>query len=142
MAVLSSGITAEARDNATASLPDDAESAQVARLQDELATAAYTPAFVVLDRGGDQLTEADQSLVAGLVTKLAPQAAEGQRPFPANSQNIDVRDAGREVARRMGIRGDQIRAGKPDQRRRSAQLCAEPRWCGWTADIEKSSVTL
>src|SRR5699024_9889036 len=49
-AVLMSGVTAESAANATSNLPPDAESARAAALQDELATAQYTPAIVVFDR--------------------------------------------------------------------------------------------
>ncbi|CAB4714269.1 MAG: MMPL family transporter [Actinobacteria bacterium] len=87
VAVLVSGITAETHDNATASLPDDAESAQVARLQEQLDTAEFAPAFVVLDRGGEQLTAADRQAVEALVGSLRGVAASGQQPFPVFSDD-------------------------------------------------------
>ena len=40
-AVLGSGVTAETASNATANLPNDAESAEAARLQDRLSSAQY-----------------------------------------------------------------------------------------------------
>ena len=81
-ALLGAGVTARGTDNATANLPDSAESAQAARLQDSLGTAKYTPAIVVLDRGGDPLTRADRDAVAAKVRELEGLAADGQRAFP------------------------------------------------------------
>ncbi len=79
--MLGSGIEPDTIDNGTANLPDDAESAQAARLQESLGTAEYTPAIVVLDRDGARLTVEDRRAVAGKVEALAELAAPGQRVF-------------------------------------------------------------
>jgi RND superfamily putative drug exporter len=80
--LLGAGVTAKSADNATSNLPQDAESAQAARLQDRLATAEFTPVIVVLDRGGEELSAADRRAVGGLVGKLGKLAAPGQKVFP------------------------------------------------------------
>ncbi|QCW51999.1 MMPL family transporter [Nocardioides dongxiaopingii] len=86
-ALLGAGIQAEESDNSTANLPTDAESAQVARLQEQLGTAEYTPAIVVLDRGGEQLTAADRQAVEEKVGSLQEFAAEGQQAFPVLAED-------------------------------------------------------
>jgi RND superfamily putative drug exporter len=87
-AVLMSGVTAESAANATSNLPPDAESARAAALQDELATAQYTPAIVVFDRDdGQPLTEADRQAVRDKVGALAPLASDGQQVFPVEAED-------------------------------------------------------
>ncbi|CAN5438213.1 MMPL family transporter [soil metagenome] len=81
-ALLGAGITPEESDNSTANLPHDAESAQAARLQEQLGTAEYTPVIVVVDRGGEQLTDADRAAVAQQAQALQTYAAQGQQTFP------------------------------------------------------------
>ncbi len=81
-ALLGAGIEAKVADNSTSNLPTDAESAQAARLQDRLGTAEFTPAIVVLDRGGVPLTEADRAAVAQQAQALQQYAAAGQQTFP------------------------------------------------------------
>lgn len=83
------GLQVEAKqaDNATSTLPTDAESAQAARLQESLGTAEYTPAIVVVDRDGDPLTPADQQVVARLVADLAGLASDGQEVFPVFAED-------------------------------------------------------
>ena len=80
--LLGAGVTAKSADNATSNLPQDAESAQAARLQDRLATAEFTPVIVVLDRDGKKLSAADRRAVGALVGRLGKLAAPGQRVFP------------------------------------------------------------
>ncbi len=81
------GIEPRTADNATANLPDDAESAVAARLQDSLGTAEFTPAFVVVDRGGDPLTAADRAAIEAKVPELQEYAAEGQQAFPVFAED-------------------------------------------------------
>ncbi|GAB3793336.1 MMPL family transporter [Nocardioides ungokensis] len=81
--MLAADVTARTAPNATSNLPDDAESAQAARLADRLGTSEYTPAIVVFDRGGAPLTREDRAAVAAKVRELAGLADDGQRVFPA-----------------------------------------------------------
>jgi RND superfamily putative drug exporter len=86
-AVLGSGVTAETASNATANLPNDAESAEAARLQDRLSSAQSAPAIVVYDRRGDRLTAADRRAVAAEVRELTPLASDSQRVFPVLAED-------------------------------------------------------
>ncbi|WP_344147646.1 MMPL family transporter [Nocardioides koreensis] len=81
-ALLAADISARTAANATSNLPDDAESAQAARLQDQLGTSRFTPAIVVFDRGGDPLTGGDRAAVTAKARELTGLAADGQRAFP------------------------------------------------------------
>lgn len=78
--VLGAGIEAEESDNSSFNLPTDAESAEVARLQERLSTSDVIPAIVVFDRGGEPLTEEDRALVesraADLVAAVAPDTGD------------------------------------------------------------------
>lgn len=76
------GIEPRTADNATANLPTDAESAVASRLEESIGTDEATPAIVVLDRGGDPLTEADRQAVGAKVGELQRFAAQGQEVFP------------------------------------------------------------
>jgi RND superfamily putative drug exporter len=80
-AFLGSGVEAESSDGSTANLPTDAESARAAQLQDRLGTSEFTPAIVVLDRGGEPLTAADRAAVERRSRALGAYAASGQRTF-------------------------------------------------------------
>jgi RND superfamily putative drug exporter len=88
--VLASGVEAESRDNATANLPDSAESAQVSRLQAELSTAEYSTAIVVFDRGGAELTAADRAAIeqrAGVLAGLSDEPDADARVEPVFAQD-------------------------------------------------------
>ena len=86
-AVLTSGVAAVAAANSTANLPTDAESAQAAKIQDQLSSAQYTPAIVVFDRGGKVLTAADRRSVAAKTRELTPLASGGQPVSPVYAKD-------------------------------------------------------
>lgn len=97
-ALLGSGIEAETSDNSTANLPTDSESAQASRLQDRLGTAEFTPAIVVLDRGGEALTAADRTAVEQQARALQEYAAPGQQTFPVLAEDGEAAFIGVPVA--------------------------------------------
>jgi RND superfamily putative drug exporter len=78
---------AQASTDPTAALPDDAESTLALQAQQKLPATAYAPAFAVFDRGGQPLTAEDRQVIGGLVGALRPLAAEGQKTFPAFSDD-------------------------------------------------------
>lgn len=86
-ALLGSGVEARSSDNATANLPTQAESAQAARLQARLGTDEFTPAIVVLDRGGERLSASDREAVEAKARRLGELAAPGQRTFTTVSED-------------------------------------------------------
>ncbi|MCW2812820.1 MAG: hypothetical protein JWN84_275 [Nocardioides sp.] len=97
-ALLGSGVEAETSDNSTANLPLDAESARAAELQDRLGTAEFTPAIVVLDRGGEALSEADRAAADEQARALQDYAAEGQRTFSVVAEDGEAAFIGVPIA--------------------------------------------
>ena len=61
-------------------LPDSAESAQVAALQEDLPGADSTSALIVFSRDGEKLTDADQAAIAEVATALADTSSAGFVP--------------------------------------------------------------
>ncbi len=96
--LLGAGIEADQSDNSTANLPADAESAQAARLQERLGTAEFTPAIVVVDRGGERLTDADREAVGRQAQALQQFAAQGQQTFPVFSDDGEAAFIGVPIA--------------------------------------------
>jgi RND superfamily putative drug exporter len=85
--MLGLGVEAVQADNATSNLPTDSEAARASRLQQSLGTAEYTPAIVVVDRGGEELTSADRAVVARKAAELAPLASDGQQVVPVFAED-------------------------------------------------------
>jgi putative drug exporter of the RND superfamily len=81
--MLGAGIEAEESANATANLPTDAESAQVARLQEQLSTAEFVPAIVVFERADGALTAEDRAFVEERAAELAGLVVGEQAPSPS-----------------------------------------------------------
>ena len=84
---LGAGIEADEDPNGVANLPADAPSALAGDLAERIGGDEVTPAFVVLDRGGEQLTPEDRGAVEELVGRLSSFAVEGEQVFPAFSED-------------------------------------------------------
>jgi len=68
-------------------LPDSAESARVAALQEKLPAADSTSALLVFSRGGDTLTDADIAAVTATAGTLADESSAGFVPPPTVSDD-------------------------------------------------------
>lgn len=68
-------------------LPESAESAQVAALQEKLPAADTTSALVVFSRDGDELTDDDLAAIAEVATKLTELSSDGFIPPAAVSDD-------------------------------------------------------
>lgn len=65
-------VTADESENGVANVPADAQSRQAAALQTQIGGDDVSPAIVVLDRDGEQLTDDDRTAVAALAEDLQP----------------------------------------------------------------------
>jgi RND superfamily putative drug exporter len=79
-AIFTLGSGSDAETSPGVGLPESAESAQVAALQDELPDADATSALVVFSRDGDRLSDADQSAIAEAGAALADISSGGFVP--------------------------------------------------------------
>jgi RND superfamily putative drug exporter len=70
-----------------ANLPDDAESTLALQAQQRLPATTFSPAVVVFDRDGQQLSAEDRRAVGAKVSDLGTLAAPGQRTFPLFSED-------------------------------------------------------
>lgn len=68
-------------------LPDSAESAQVAALQEDLPSADATSALLVYSRDGAELTDDDIAAITEAATRLADLSADGFVPPPTVSED-------------------------------------------------------
>ena len=68
-------------------LPDSAESARVAALQEDLPAADSTSALLVFSRDGDQLTDDDIAAVTATTEALADESVDGFVPPPTVSED-------------------------------------------------------
>ena len=68
-------------------LPDSAESARVAALQEELPAADSTSALLVFSRDGDELTDDDIAAVTATTQALADESVDGFVPPPTVSED-------------------------------------------------------
>jgi RND superfamily putative drug exporter len=86
-AVFALGSGAEDETAPGVGLPDSAESAQVAALQEELPGADSTSALLVFSRDGDELTNADLEAVTAAAANLAELSLDGFVPPPSVSDD-------------------------------------------------------
>ena len=82
---LGSGATSETSPGV--GLPDSAESAKVAALQEELPAADSTSALLVFSRDGDELTDDDVAAVTATTKALAAESVDGFVPPPTVSDD-------------------------------------------------------
>ena len=82
---LGSGSTGESSPGV--GLPDSAESARVAALQDDLPAADATSALLVYSRDGDTLTDDDIAAITANATALADESVDGFVPPPTVSDD-------------------------------------------------------
>ena len=82
---LGSGSTGESSPGV--GLPDSAESARVAALQETLPAADATSALLVFTRDGDTLTDADVTAITASATRLADLSVDGFVPPPTVSDD-------------------------------------------------------
>ena len=82
---LGSGSTGESSPGV--GLPDSAESARVAALQDDLPAADATSALLVFSRDGDTLTDDDIAAITANATALADESVDGFVPPPTVSDD-------------------------------------------------------
>jgi RND superfamily putative drug exporter len=95
-------------------LPDSAESARVAALQERLPGADSTSALLVFSRDGDELDEADVTAVTAATRELADVSLDGFVPPPSVSEDgtaalvvvplKDVSDVGAQAERAADLR--------------------------------------
>jgi len=85
-AVFAMGSGADGETSPGVGLPDSAESAQVAALQEDLPAADSTSALVVFSRDGAELSDADIAAVTERTTELADLSLDGFVPPPSVSE--------------------------------------------------------
>jgi len=84
-AVFAMGSGADGETSPGVGLPDSAESAQVAALQEDLPAADSTSALLVFSRDGAELTDADIAAITERTTELADLSLDGFVPPPSVS---------------------------------------------------------
>ena len=85
-AVFAMGSGADGETSPGVGLPDSAESAQVAALQEDLPAADSTSALLVFSRDGAELTDADITAITERTTELADLSLDGFVPPPSVSE--------------------------------------------------------
>lgn len=86
-AVFALGSGSDAETSPGVGLPDSAESARVAALQEELPAADQTSALLVFSRDGDALTDDDLAAIADVAPELADLTPDGFVPPPTVSDD-------------------------------------------------------
>jgi len=86
-AIFALGNGADGETSPGVGLPDSAESAQVAALQEDLPAADSTAALIVFSRDGAKLTDADIDAVTATTTTLADLSLDGFVPPPTVSDD-------------------------------------------------------
>ena len=90
--LLAGGVEAKTASGPAAGLPDGAQSAEAARLIDELQQGQVAPALVVFDRRGEALSTADRAAIQSLASRLEPYAdgAALSPPVPAEDGKATI----------------------------------------------------